>query len=85
VHLLATDRTLTVSGVAHRLAWELYLDELRNGGWVADIGLLGTGPFRAHAVRELEAARGVLWEPDEYPAQSPTILTASQAMESEQP
>jgi hypothetical protein len=76
VRLLTTDSALTVNAVAHGLAWELYLDELCNGGWVADIGLLGAVPFRADAVRGLEATRGILWEPDESPVQSQLLVGA---------
>jgi hypothetical protein len=49
------------------VARDLYLDELRRGGWVADIGVLGPTLFASDAAREIEAAAGALWEIEPSP------------------
>ena len=42
----------------------LYRKELRDGGWLLDLGLFGSGLFVADAKRELRAGRDVIWEID---------------------
>jgi hypothetical protein len=43
------------------VAGALYHDELRHGGWAADIGLVGRAPFLPEAQWAVEEATGVLW------------------------
>ena len=43
-------------------AKDLYLEELRQGAGVLDIGLFGEGLFNRDLVRELLSGDGVLWE-----------------------
>lgn len=48
--------------LVERVARDLYLDELRRGAWVVDIGLFGEALFVPEVVRELQAADGILWD-----------------------
>ena len=43
-------------------AKDLYIEELRQGAGVLDIGLFGDGLFNRDLVRELLSGDGVLWE-----------------------
>jgi hypothetical protein len=43
-------------------AKDLYIEELRQGAGVLDIGLFGNGLFNRDLVRELMSGDGVLWE-----------------------
>ena len=43
-------------------AKDLYLEELRQGAGILDIGLFGDGLFNRDLVRELLSGDGVLWE-----------------------
>ena len=43
-------------------AKDLYIEELRQGAGVLDIGLFGEGLFTRDLVRELLSGDGVLWE-----------------------
>jgi hypothetical protein len=43
-------------------AKDLYIEELRQGAGVLDIGLFGEGLFNRDLVRELLSGDGVLWE-----------------------
>jgi hypothetical protein len=43
------------------VASDLYLDALRQGGWMVDIGVLGPPLFVNDAARAIEAADGALW------------------------
>ena len=47
--------------LAVEVARDLYLDELRQGAWATDIGLLGDGLFVPEVAREVEAGNGRLW------------------------
>jgi len=59
--------TLTLEGVmrfgtlVERVALDLYLDELRHGAWILDIGLFGRSLFGREVARDLKAGDGILW------------------------
>jgi hypothetical protein len=61
VSMLSTKQQIPLSELAEQLAEALYRDELRNGGWVADLGLLGSGAFVADALHEINTGDGRLW------------------------
>jgi hypothetical protein len=48
--------------LAGRVASELYHEELRNGAWAVDLGLLGSGLFIPAVMRSLKAYNGILWQ-----------------------
>jgi hypothetical protein len=48
--------------LVERVAHGVYLDEIRAGAWVLDIGLFGSRLFTRDVARELEAADGILWK-----------------------
>ncbi|MBI2088992.1 MAG: hypothetical protein HYT78_09655 [Deltaproteobacteria bacterium] len=62
IALLRQEGPTPFPALVERVAREVYLDEIRNGAWVTDIGLFGPGLFVPDVVRELEAGNGVLWE-----------------------
>jgi hypothetical protein len=62
VDTLAAKGPLSRRGLVSQAALALYREELAQGGWVADLGILGERPFVPDVARALEAARGVLWE-----------------------
>jgi hypothetical protein len=62
VSALAAEDTLPWEHLVERVARELYLDEVSQGGWAVDIGVFGSRPFRAEVVQEVQATRNVLWE-----------------------
>lgn len=49
-------------GLSQEVARGIYLDELRRGAAILDIGLLGPGLFLAEVAREIRAGDGELWE-----------------------
>jgi hypothetical protein len=61
VAVLVREEEVPLSELAALLAEALYRDELRNGGWAADLGLLGSGVFLADALHEIKAGDGCLW------------------------
>ncbi len=52
---------LPLRALAVHVAKDLYLDELRNGTWAADIGLFGASLFVPEVAREVEAGNGGPW------------------------
>lgn len=48
--------------LAERVASELYREELRNGAWAVDLGLIGSGLFIPDIVRSVMARNGILWQ-----------------------
>jgi hypothetical protein len=58
---LEHQRQLALDVLVDRVAADLYRDELRRGGWVADIGFMGSALFRADVQRALDGATGALW------------------------
>jgi hypothetical protein len=64
--------------LVERVARELYADELRHGGSVLDVGLLGPTLFVPDVAREIQAADGILWqiEPSTDRQDVPTPIAA---------
>jgi hypothetical protein len=58
---LANEGSLSLDAVIDRVADELYRDELRHGGWAAEIGVIGSGASRADVERVVRQGAGVLW------------------------
>ena|SRR5215831_12055931 len=52
---------LGIDALVAGIAGALYRDELRHGGWAAEIGFVGSAPFRADVRRAVEGATGILW------------------------
>lgn len=48
--------------LVERVAREIYLDEIRTGAWVLDIGLYGAGLFVRSVTSELKSRDGTLWK-----------------------
>jgi len=48
--------------LAERVASGLYREELRDGAWAVDLGLLGSGLFIPDVMRSLKAYDGILWQ-----------------------
>lgn len=44
------------------VARTIYRNELADGGWLVDLGMLGEGVFVTDVVRTLAAGHGVLWD-----------------------
>lgn len=61
VTVLVREEQVPLTELATLLAEALYRDELRNGGWVADLGLLGSSAFVGDALHEIKAGDGCLW------------------------
>ena len=61
VAMLVREEQVPLNELAALLAENLYRDELRNGGWVADLGLLGSSVFVADALHEINAGDRGLW------------------------
>lgn len=61
VALLSSAGPLPLDGLIDRLARDMYLEELRRGGWTTEVGVLGTAPFRPEAARAVDGAAGALW------------------------
>jgi len=59
--VLASEGPLPFDALVGRVADDLYRDELRHGGWAAEIGVIGSGAFRAGVERAMEQATDVLW------------------------
>ena len=63
----ATLRVLKETGetrlepLVERVADELYREELRNGAWLVDLGLVGSRLFVPDVLRSLKAYNGSLW------------------------
>jgi hypothetical protein len=68
---LANEGSLSLDAVIDRVADELYRDELRHGGWAAEIGVIGSGAFRADVERVVERGAGVLWLIEPRPGVTP--------------
>jgi hypothetical protein len=64
VALLGAEKEIVYGVLVSRVAEFLYRKELRDGGWLLDLGLFGSGLFVADAKRELRAGRDVIWEID---------------------
>ena len=62
VATLKREGPLRTEVLVDRLAHDLYLDALRRGGGVLDIGLFGASLFVPEVVGELEAGDGTLWK-----------------------
>jgi len=62
VATLKQDGPMPMQVLVDRLAHELYLDALRRGGGILDIGLFGASLFVPDVVAELEAGNGTLWK-----------------------
>jgi len=62
VSALRREGALPLTLLAERVARDLYVEGLRHGGWVLDIGVFGQDVFVPDVIRELEAADGILWE-----------------------
>lgn len=60
VETLRREGALPFDTLFRRLASGLYCEELRNGSWVLDLGIVGT-LFVPEAVRGLEAGDDCLW------------------------
>lgn len=65
---LSHESRLALDVLVDRVAADLYRDELKRGGWVADIGFIGSALFRADVRRALDAATGMLWTIGTVPA-----------------
>ena len=61
VDWLAREGPLPLGRLLDRVAREVYHDELRRGGWAADVGVVGLAAFRAEAERAVRDAAGALW------------------------
>lgn len=48
--------------LVERVAHEVYRNEIRNGGWILDLGLFGSRLFTRDVTRELKAGDGIFWE-----------------------
>jgi len=55
--LLETEEPCIVSEMVQRIANEMYYDELKHGGWVADIGIFGPSLFRRDALAVVDAMK----------------------------
>jgi hypothetical protein len=53
----------------------LYEQEVKIGGWALDIGVFGASLFVPEARRELELAKGILWEIDSPRKDSNELLS----------
>jgi hypothetical protein len=53
---------ISLDRLVEQVAFDLYREELRAGGWILDLGVFGSAPFVSDAARELEAGHGILWE-----------------------
>ena len=69
VRLIAAPRREPMTPIEQRLitmlknaAKDLYIEELRQGAGLLDIGLFGDGLFNRDLVQELMSGDGVLWE-----------------------
>jgi hypothetical protein len=61
---IAIEGALPLDVLVDRIAGDLYRDELRHGGWVAEIGFVGRALFRSDVQRAIEGAAGILWTTD---------------------
>jgi hypothetical protein len=52
----------SVSSLVHAIAQDLYIEELRMGAGVLDIGLFGSRLFHNDVIQELWAGDGRLWQ-----------------------
>jgi hypothetical protein len=52
--------------LVERVAADLYVEEIRNGAWVLDIGLFGSDLFVPDVAREIEAGNGTFWQIEGY-------------------
>jgi hypothetical protein len=59
--MLKEEGEAPLDALAERVASELYREELRQGGWVVDLGLVGSELFIPEIIRSLKARDGVLW------------------------
>ncbi len=62
VETLTREGVLRFNTLVERIALDFYLDELRHGAWILDIGLFGSKLFIPEVARELKAGDGILWE-----------------------
>ena len=60
--MLSRNQQIPLCELAAQLAESLYRDELRHGGWVVDIGLLGSSVSVAVALQQLQTGDGDLWK-----------------------
>src|ERR1044072_2219265 len=71
------DRTESIA--YDELVWGLssflYEQEVKIGGWALDIGVFGASLFVPEARRELELAKGILWEIDSPRKDSNELLS----------
>ncbi len=61
VELLRQYGSAPLPFVVDQVALKFYLDEIRNGAWALDLGLLGPGMFVRQVLQDLEAGDGILW------------------------
>jgi hypothetical protein len=52
----------SVSSLVHAVAEDLYIEELRLGAGILDIGLFGSRIFHNDIIQELRAGDGTLWQ-----------------------
>jgi hypothetical protein len=62
VSTLRREGAMPLPALAKLVASDLYVDALRHGAWVIDIGVFGRDIFVPDVARELKAADGILWE-----------------------
>jgi len=62
VATLTREGAMRFSTLVELVALDFYLDELRHGAWILDIGVFGSKLFIPEVARELKAGDGVLWE-----------------------
>jgi hypothetical protein len=60
--MLSRNQQIPLCEFAAQLAERLYRDELRHGGWVVDIGLLGSSVSVDVALQQLQTGDGDLWK-----------------------
>jgi hypothetical protein len=60
--MLNHNQQIPLCELADQLAESLYRDELRHGGWVVDVGLLGSSVFVADALQQLQGDDADLWK-----------------------
>jgi hypothetical protein len=64
LRVLARNGDLSLQRLVDHIARELYREEMRRGGWAADIGFAGSALFRADAEHVVEGAADSLWTID---------------------
>jgi hypothetical protein len=60
--MLQLDSAIPLHVVVHRVAGELFKQEVAAGGWLVDLGLFGSTLFVPEVLKEIQAADGTLWQ-----------------------